>query len=182
MGKWFLFGVMVLSSGLGTFAQTIRVDVRQVYLPVRVFKNGQAVRGLTLRNFRICEEVKNSRGETEEVEQELVESVPYLNPRLALATSIDASGSMESRSAITGESKLEDAKSACRLLFLSVFRPNHDQGLVSEFALEFWRTIDPVSGLSVVVPNRFYVDQDWTNNLEEIYEGLSEIKIPFGGT
>ncbi len=182
MRKWFLWGVMTLISGPMAYAQTIRVDVRQVYLPVRVFKNGQAIKGLTLRNFRIWEEVENSQGKIEEIEQELVESVPYQNPRLALATAIDASGSMDSKSTVTGESKMEEAKSACALLFLSIFRAGHDQGLISEFAFESWRTIDNISGHSVVVLNKLYVDQNWTGSLDEINHGIGKIEVASGST
>lgn len=183
MKKRFFLAVLLWGGGLGAgYAQTFRADVRQVYLPVRVFKNGQAVRGLTLHNFRIWEEVKNSRGEGEEVEQTLEESIPYKSPRLALATAIDNSGSMGSKSAITGESKREDAKAACRILFLSVFRPGYDQGLVLEFAFESWYAVDKISGLTVVVSNRFYINQNWTSDGEKLEEGLGRIEISAGGT
>lgn len=182
MRKWLAFWLVLAGSILWISAQTFRADVRQVYLPVRVFKNKQAVRGLTLRNFRIWEEIKNSEGKTEEIEQEINDSVSYRNLRLALATTVDASGSMGTKSPVTGESRLEEAKTACVTLFETIFRPGQDQGLVSEFAFESWRTIDNISGLSVVVPNRFYIDQDWTSNLEEIKRGLGKIETPAGMT
>ncbi|MDO8495316.1 MAG: VWA domain-containing protein [bacterium] len=163
--------------------QTIRVAVKQVYLQVRAFDHGKSLK-LRQENFRIWEEYKNEQGKVEKVEQAVEGFARYESVPMALAVTIDSSGSMglyTSSAAEVPRNKLELARNASRNLFDSIFREQKDRGLVSEFYFESPRHVDE-GGKHLVILTNLTVKQSWTPNLKEIYDGLGKIRRAGGAT
>lgn len=164
--------------------QVFKVAVKQVYLPVRVFKNDQPLM-LAKENFRVWEKAVWDQN-SDEAEQTIEDFARYDSGELpvALAAAIDSSGSMAavfSANGIVSGNRLELARNACKELFRSIFREGKDYGLVSEFFLDLWG-YKVVDGVHYLIVRSLFLDQDWTDNLTGIYGGLSKVGPPGGAT
>lgn len=163
--------------------RTIKVSVKQVYLPVRVFENSMAVRGLRVENFRVWEEFKNEQGQKERLEQKVENVTAYQDVALAIAVTLDSSGSMKeffNLGQVLAKDKLTIARNASKDFFQTIFREGHDRGLVSEFY--FRPAYYSPDGRKLVPASSLRIRQDWTPHLQEILWGIEGIKRPGGAT
>lgn len=191
--------------------QVIKVDVKTVNLSVLVFDRDRAVR-LGRENFRIFEGIKDAVGQTVWSEQDIESFTRYDEQPIALAVMIDSSGSMGRSRVVSGvispvvpkADKLEGAKNASVELFHAVFRQGKDKGLVSEFMYVYnYLVFEPIfktrrnffadgfyykfvtttkDGRHALVSTSLLVDQDWTDDLENIKSGIRKIEEAVGAT
>lgn len=175
---WMLLGfVWVLVRPLA--GQTVRVEVKEVYLSVLVFDKGKMV-NLNKENFRVFEGVKNSNGQVVWVEQNPESLSRYQDQGIALAFALDSSGSMRevfNQGLIVQEDKLTKAKNAAHFLLKTIFRPDKDQGLIAEIFLQnYFRFGRDGRRIYPAVRTSLYIDQEWSSDLLELETGINRIK------
>ena len=138
MRRYSLLVFSVLTLGALSFQQPIRIEVRNVHLPLMAFENSKAVQ-LSKENLRVFEGEKDQNGKVNWTEQEIQNLSRYEDQGIALAVANDSSESMApafNNGFLLQKDKIEQARNASRTLFKSVFRKEKDKGLVSEIFCE----------------------------------------------